>query len=434
MARTKVSNIPQPTSEAFEKVLQLLKIPPASTDSMRRWLPVVLWKMTHEWLNQCDEKEGRKAPEIPTFPSDVAAIPIKRTGVSVPIFVSLSPSLESSLDKSQPPSSPSKLEQADLDLLQSAMVGSKMAVEDVGNGERVSQEQDQIDIKAAQASERGKRYEARTKMSAEPVAKAKRGKRSGTQTPEVSVEEEATKSTVDAGVQATSLQRSVAVQTDLELFPPFHIPTREIEPDENTSNDTHRRPSSSRAILPTAGAGQHNESRISSRSPSQPTTVEAFLSGFPLKVAENSPSSELSDLSESQQGQESNFNTSKDVLNDDEQSLETPRKKNLRKRGPVRRSTESRPRISTPSPKSSRPSSESIPPRQQLEQEVSHRVTRTQKIDPSSSSSSAPPLRQQKRRKLDPRPSSFSQGENAQFEQAYSKSQSSTTSLDKYST
>ncbi|GAA5957502.1 hypothetical protein JCM3765_001162 [Sporobolomyces pararoseus] len=407
MARTKVSTIPQPTSEVFEKVIQLLNIPPASTDSMRRWLPVVLWKMAHEWLNRCDEKEGSKAPEIPEFPSNVAAVPISRARVSVPIFVSLSRSPESPLDKSQPPSSPSILEQADLELLQTAMVRTKMAVDDVGKPDRISQEPqglplEQANVKAEQASERGKRYEARTKMNAVPVTKTKRGKRTGNQTPEVGQGEGGTKSTVDASAEAGSLLRPVTVQADLELVPSSRFPTPEIELDENNPNEVQPRPSTSGVSLHTSVEGQHIESRVRSRSPSHSTTVEAFLSGFPLKVAQTSPSSELSDLQESQQGEAAKLESSEHTTNKNEieQSPPIPRNRSRRKIVPIRRSTAARPRPSAPSSGSSRPPSDLIPPRQQPEQqEVPHRVTRAQKLVPSPFSSSVPPL--PKRRRLE---------------------------------
>lgn len=51
MARTKVSSIPKPAFDLFKQILfDQLSIPVDSIDSMRRWLPQLMWKLTHEWL------------------------------------------------------------------------------------------------------------------------------------------------------------------------------------------------------------------------------------------------------------------------------------------------------------------------------------------------------------------------------------------------
>jgi len=51
MARTKVSSIPKPDFDLFKQILfDQLHIPVDSVDSMRRWLPQLMWKLTHEWM------------------------------------------------------------------------------------------------------------------------------------------------------------------------------------------------------------------------------------------------------------------------------------------------------------------------------------------------------------------------------------------------
>ncbi|BGP44452.1 hypothetical protein JCM10450v2_000266 [Rhodotorula kratochvilovae] len=91
MARTKVSTLPAPSLETFTALLaRELHIPLGPTDSMRRWLPALLWTWAHEWCNQRDEQDGLTPPPVPPLPSSNAGHRNRRAS-PVPVYISTIP-------------------------------------------------------------------------------------------------------------------------------------------------------------------------------------------------------------------------------------------------------------------------------------------------------------------------------------------------------
>ncbi|GAA5899235.1 hypothetical protein JCM5296_000373 [Sporobolomyces johnsonii] len=64
MARIELPTVSQPDVDAFSQQLVEWGVPLGSTDSMRRWLPPLLWHFGQQYLNQIDERDGLTPPPL----------------------------------------------------------------------------------------------------------------------------------------------------------------------------------------------------------------------------------------------------------------------------------------------------------------------------------------------------------------------------------